>query len=74
MGVKYYGRNRVYDGPPLTKLIDFVDACKVPIITLAFILVSGFAIGSLSMLGIGTLGLFLFALVYLLVFMFRPPS
>ncbi len=72
MGLKNYGRYGVYDGPRLTKLIDFVDACKVPIFTLAFILIAGFANGSLSMIGIGALGLSLFALTYVIVLVFSP--
>ncbi len=74
MGVKSYGRHGSYDGPRLTKLVDFLDACKVPILTFVFFLSMGLVTGSLEMAGIGTLGLFLFTLTYLLVRLFAPPS
>ncbi len=75
MGFKNYGRHGgTYDGPRLTKLIDFVDACKVPIFTFALMLVMGLANGSLLMLGIGMLGLSLFTLTYLLVLLLQPPA
>ena len=74
MGIRYYGRNNNYDGPPLTKLIDFLDACKVPIFTFSYILIMGIMGDSLFMLGIGTLGLSLFTLAYLLVLLFRRPA
>jgi hypothetical protein len=70
MGIKYYGRNRVYDGPRLTKLSDFVDACKVPIVVFAFCLVMGL-VGIFELLAVGTLGLSLLALVYLILFLTR---
>jgi hypothetical protein len=72
MGLKYYGRYGVYDGPRLTKPIDFFDACKVPILTLSSLLIAGLAIDSLSMFGAGALGLLLFAMTYLLVLLLRP--
>ncbi len=72
-GIKYYGRYGVYDGARLSKLVDFLDACKVPILTLSFLCVAGLVIGSLSMIGIGALGLLLFTLAYLLVLLLRPP-
>ena len=73
-GIKYYGRYQGYTGPRLSKLVDFLDACKVPIITLAFLLIAGLAINSLSIAGIGALGLLLFTLTYLLILLIRPPA
>ena len=66
VGIRYYGRYGVYDGPPLTKPIDFLDACKVPIFVVLSTLLTGLAGGSLSMVCIGTFGLSLFSLAYLL--------
>ena len=74
-GIKYYGRYGVYDGPRLTKLADFVDACKVPIFVFSFLFISGITfMGSGLMVGIGALGLFLFSLVYLLILLLNPPA
>jgi hypothetical protein len=67
VGIKYYGRRGAYDGPRLTKLADFLDACKVPIITFVSIFFMGFTTQSLPMVGIGALGISLFTLVFLLL-------
>ena len=67
MGIRYYGRYGVYDGPRLVKLIDYLDACKVPIVVCAFLFLTGVAVGAFPFIGVGALGLSLYILVYLFI-------